>query len=249
MTKRVTISEAIRATVLPLKVETMLASFKASVEAYEVATFDGWQGKFPPNTTSPAQLWDAIGELSCFETDWALLKAQLVRQGESEVTCSCGAHFVSAFLIRQRWSLMILGRQSLITPVSELLPIRTKTMEALARIQHRGVVAVLDTGVRFEHPDLRRVSDQVGDGKLSFASPERLMKYLGVTPGSVSPFGLIHDTGQHVRVYLDRELKESGRISFHPNINTATLVLSFDDFARFLAASGHQVRYIDVARA
>ena len=97
--------------------------------------------------------------------------------------------------------------------------------------------------------DLRRVSDQVGDGKLSFASPERLMKYLGVTPGSVSPFGLIHDTDQHVRVYLDRELKESGRISFHPNINTATLVLSFDDFARFLAASGHQVRYIDVARA
>ena len=134
MTKRVTISEAIRATVLPLKVETMLASFKASVEAYEVATFDGWQGWSPPNTTSPTQLWDAIGELSCFETDWDLLKTQLVRQGESEITCSCGAHFVSAFLIRQRWSLIVLGRQSLITPVSELLPIRTRTLEALARI-------------------------------------------------------------------------------------------------------------------
>src|SRR5262245_37922709 len=41
--------------------------------------------------------------------------------------------------------------------------------------------------------DLRAVADQIGDGKLSFASPERLMTHLGLTPGSVSPFGLIHD--------------------------------------------------------
>ena len=71
--------------------------------------------------------------------------------------------------------------------------------------------------------DLRAVADQIGDGKLSFASPDRLMKYLGVTPGSVSPFGLIHDHDHHVRVYLDRELKQAPRISFHPNINTARL--------------------------
>src|SRR4029077_10636745 len=96
--------------------------------------------------------------------------------------------------------------------------------------------------------DLRRVSDQVGDGKLSFASPERLMKYLGVTPGSVSPFGLIHDTDQHVRVYLDRELKLAPRISFHPNINTATFVLTYADFERFLASCENVVRYVDVSR-
>ena len=96
--------------------------------------------------------------------------------------------------------------------------------------------------------DLRAVADQIGDGKLSFASPDRLMKYLGVTPGSVSPFGLIHDAEHHVRVYLDRELQQSARISFHPNINTATFVLSFADFERFLAASGHLVRYVNVVR-
>src|SRR6478672_2996414 len=73
--------------------------------------------------------------------------------------------------------------------------------------------------------DLRAVADQVGDGKLSFASPERLMTYLAVTPGSVSPFGLINDRERHVGVFLDRELKQAPRISFHPNINTATLVL------------------------
>jgi Ala-tRNA(Pro) deacylase len=97
--------------------------------------------------------------------------------------------------------------------------------------------------------DLRAVADQIGDGKLSFASADRLMKYLGVTPGSVSPFGLIHDHADHVRVYLDRELKTARRISFHPNINTATLVLAFGDFERFLAACGNLVRYVDVARA
>jgi Ala-tRNA(Pro) deacylase len=97
--------------------------------------------------------------------------------------------------------------------------------------------------------DLRAVANQIGDGKLSFASADRLMKYLGVTPGSVSPFGLIHDSSQHVRVCLDRELGSTPRISFHPNINTATLVLAFADFERFLASTGNIVRYLDAAPA
>ena len=95
--------------------------------------------------------------------------------------------------------------------------------------------------------DLRLVAGQVGDGKLSFASPERLLRYLGVTPGSVSPFGLIYDTDHHVRVFLDRDLKDSGRISFHPNINTRTLVLSFADFEKYLATTWNVVRFVDVA--
>src|SRR6476660_1179102 len=82
--------------------------------------------------------------------------------------------------------------------------------------------------------DLRAVADQIGDGKLSFASPERLMTYLGVTPGSVSPFGLIHDRDRQVRVVLDRDLKAASRVAFHPNINTVTLTIARDDFQRFL---------------
>lgn len=94
--------------------------------------------------------------------------------------------------------------------------------------------------------DLRRIADQIGDGKLSFGSPERLMTYLGVEPGSVSPFGLIHDREHHVRVFLDRDLKAASRISFHPNINTVTLTLAYSDFERFLNASGNRASYIDV---
>src|SRR6202171_1080741 len=59
--------------------------------------------------------------------------------------------------------------------------------------------------VHSKKADLRAVADQIGDGKLSFASPERLMTHIGLTPGSVSPFGLIYDVGHIVRVVLDRD--------------------------------------------
>ena len=94
--------------------------------------------------------------------------------------------------------------------------------------------------------DLRTVADQIGDGKLSFASPERLMTHLGLTPGSVSPFGLINDHGHQVRVVIDRDLKAATRLSFHPNINTVTLTVAAPDFARFLESSGNAVQYVTV---
>jgi Ala-tRNA(Pro) deacylase len=94
--------------------------------------------------------------------------------------------------------------------------------------------------------DLRAVASQIGDGKLSFASPERLMTHLGLTPGSVSPFGLPHDREHVVRVFIDRDLQSARRISFHPNINTATLVIAYADFLKFLASSGHTAESVTV---
>jgi len=94
--------------------------------------------------------------------------------------------------------------------------------------------------------DLRAIADQIGDGKLSFASAERLMKHLGLTPGSVSPFGLINDRDRAVRVVLDRDLKSATRLSFHPNINTVTLTIATADFVRFLESCGTTVQYVTV---
>jgi Ala-tRNA(Pro) deacylase len=94
--------------------------------------------------------------------------------------------------------------------------------------------------------DLRAIAEQIGDGKLSFGSPERLMAHLGVTPGSVSPFGLIHDRDQKVGVVIDRDLKSADRVSFHPNINTVTITLSRADFEKFLAGCGNIVQYVGV---
>jgi Ala-tRNA(Pro) deacylase len=71
-------------------------------------------------------------------------------------------------------------------------------------------------------------------GKLTFASEKRMNHYLGLMPGSVSPLGLIHDSAKHVYLFLDENLKKASRISFHPCINTASLVINFTDFERFL---------------
>ena len=94
--------------------------------------------------------------------------------------------------------------------------------------------------------NLRSIADQLGDGKLSFGSPERLMAHLGVTPGSVSPFGLIHDRDHSVRVGIDRDLRAAERVSFHPNINTVTLTLARLDFEKFLADCHNTVQYLTV---
>ena len=94
--------------------------------------------------------------------------------------------------------------------------------------------------------DLKAVAEQIGDGKLSFGSPARLMTHLGLTPGSVSPFGLINDRERRVRVILDRDLAQAARLSFHPNINTVTYTIAAADFARFLDACGNSVQRVMV---
>lgn len=100
--------------------------------------------------------------------------------------------------------------------------------------------------VASKRADLRAVADQIGDGKLSFASPERLMAHLGLTPGSVSPFGLINDREHEVRVIIDGDLKTADRVAFHPNVNTVTLALARTDFERFLERCGNAVRYVRI---
>jgi Ala-tRNA(Pro) deacylase len=92
--------------------------------------------------------------------------------------------------------------------------------------------------------DLRQIVRIVGDDRLSFGSPERLMAALGITPGSVSPFGLIHDASRAVRVIIDADLRSAGRLIFHPNINTASVTISGPDFERFLASTGHAVTWV-----
>jgi len=88
--------------------------------------------------------------------------------------------------------------------------------------------------------DIHDLEKRLRQGKLSFASERRLKKYLGLTPGSVTPFGLINDRENHVYVFLDENLRQAERISFHPCINTASLVLPMDDFIRFLDHTGNK---------
>lgn len=94
--------------------------------------------------------------------------------------------------------------------------------------------------------DIHDLEKRLHQGKLSFASPQRMEKYLGLQPGSVSPFGLINDVDNHVHLFLDENLKKENSLSFHPNDNRATVVISNDEFMRYLSIVGNTYEFIEM---
>lgn len=109
---------------------------------------------------------------------------------------------------------------------------------------HKGnkhYLVIIEHSQNLEIKSLEQVLKQ---GKISFASEKRMEKYLGLKPGSVSPFGLINDKENHVFVFLDENIKNSAKISFHPNINTASLVVDFKDFTKYLYHTKNSFQYI-----
>lgn len=94
--------------------------------------------------------------------------------------------------------------------------------------------------------NLNNLEKLLEETRLSFASPERLMKYLKITPGSVSPFGLINDIGKSVTFIVDNELLNHDEIAFHPNINTQTLVLKTEDFRSYLIHTKNKIIFLDL---
>jgi len=92
--------------------------------------------------------------------------------------------------------------------------------------------------------DLQNLSMKLAAGKLSFASERRLKEHLGLETGAVSPFGLINDHKKAVTVVIDRELKQFDKVNFHPNVNTATITISYHDFENFLQHCGNETVFI-----
>lgn len=80
---------------------------------------------------------------------------------------------------------------------------------------------------------------------LSFASPEDLKKYMDLTPGAVTPLGLLNVEGAPITMYLDAEFKDS-IIGIHPNENTATVWLQGDDLVALLRENGCEVEIVEI---
>lgn len=97
--------------------------------------------------------------------------------------------------------------------------------------------------------DLEALGDALDAGRLSFASSERLAKHLGITPGSVSLLALVHDAAHAVEFVIERRLWEADAVHAHPLVNTATMVIPHAELERFLAATGHAPRVIELPAA
>jgi len=94
--------------------------------------------------------------------------------------------------------------------------------------------------------DLKALPDVLKSSRLRFGSPERLKKFLGVDPGSVSLFAIVNDKSNAVETIIDSDLWESDAFQFHPLVNTSTLVISRDNIKRFLDKTGHDSQILDV---
>lgn len=94
--------------------------------------------------------------------------------------------------------------------------------------------------------DLKALADRLGAGRFSFASAERLMRYLGVVPGAVTPFAVINDRDGVVHMVLDAGLLEHDPVNFHPLDNAMTTAISANGLLRFLEHADHAPEIVDL---
>lgn len=124
---------------------------------------------------------------------------------------------------------------------------------------HKGNRHYLISYICHKDLDIHSLEHMLHQGKLSFASPERMERCLGVKPGSVCVFGLIHDmdlnnadpkelfdNGHRVKFFYDSELLKAKFVSFHPCDNTATVVISKEDFLRFIDIWGGEAEALTI---
>lgn len=94
--------------------------------------------------------------------------------------------------------------------------------------------------------NLKSLSEKLDSSRLSFASEERLAKYLKLTKGSVSPFGILNDDERAVVLVFDKDLQNLHDIGVHPNDNTATVWLSFSDLLKVVQDHKTPVTYVQL---
>ncbi len=87
----------------------------------------------------------------------------------------------------------------------------------------------------------KEVSHQIGSSRLSFASPEDMIKHLGLEPGSVSIMGLMNDLDDSVQLLIDEDVLKDEYLGCHPCVNTSSLkIRTLDIIEKFLPAVKHE---------
>ena len=96
------------------------------------------------------------------------------------------------------------------------------------------------------HADLKSIGAKLACPRLSFASEERLERFLGLKKGAVTPLGVMNDADHAVEVVVARELTRQAKLGVHPCDNTATVWLTWPDLKKFIEHHGNKMRTIDL---
>ena len=121
--------------------------------------------------------------------------------------------------------------------------VRTKTMFLTDKKKRNFYLVIMDDSKRM---DMKRFSEIVQTKRIKMASSESLYEKMHLPPGVVSPFGLLNNTDNDIRVYIDKEIMSEQRMSFHPNTNEKTLFLKTNDLVKYLESLGYEVHIIEM---
>ena len=120
--------------------------------------------------------------------------------------------------------------------------VRSKTLFLVGKKKRNYYLVILDDSKKL---DIKKFNDIVND-KLSFAKEEELEEKLALKRGYVSLFGILNNKEEDVKIYLDNDIFKEERISFHPNINTATLFIKNEDMLKFIKSMDFGYNIINV---
>lgn len=91
----------------------------------------------------------------------------------------------------------------------------------------------------------KELSSQIDSARLSFASPEKMMKMLGTYPGAATVLGLMHDKERFVSLLVDEDLLKEPYLGVHPLVNTSMLRIETQALlSTFLKKTGHSYRTV-----
>jgi len=121
--------------------------------------------------------------------------------------------------------------------------VRTKTMFLTNKKKTNFYLIIMDEGKKI---DLNKFKETVDDKQIKIASENTLFEKMMLLPGVVSPFGLLNDKNHDIKVYIDKEIMNEERMSFHPNTNTKTIFINTTDLLRFLKSIGYNVNFVDI---
>lgn len=121
--------------------------------------------------------------------------------------------------------------------------VRTKTMFLINKKKTDWYLLIMDDGKRL---DMERFGEITGTKRIKMASSDSLYEKMMLPPGVVSPFGLLNNAEKDIKVYIDREIINKARMSFHPNTNEKTLFIQTPDFLRYLEDIGCPAQVIEI---